>query len=236
MQVCPEEIIHMWAEWNNMKELVIFDVDNTIVQGQTQQLFLNYLLKKKYISVAYYIRILAWFVLYSFGLVSNPLSVMRYAFSFARDKKISELSEMVDDFFVTVLRSKIYPESLAIIQKHQKQGHEVILVSNAVDILVQKISAYVRATAYLSTKLEVVDGVCTGNIIGDIMYGKEKLNAVEKYAQSNGMTLTHSWAYADHGSDISLLSHTTHPYAVNPTKKLKGFAVLHNWPILNFTL
>lgn len=174
--------------------------------------------------------------MYSFGLVSDPLSVMRYAFGFACNKKISDLSNIVDDFFDTVLHSKIYPDAVALVKKHQEESREVILVSNAVDILVQKISAYVHATTYLSTKLEVVQGVCTGNIVGEIMYGREKLHAVEKYAEAQGVSLENSWSYGDHRSDIFLLSHTTHPYAVNPEKKLKETAILNGWPILNFTL
>lgn len=219
-----------------MKEIVIFDVDNTIVEGQSQQLFLNFLFKKKYISFVYYIRIMTWFLFYKLGFVSNPLPVIEYAFFFAKGKKIVDLDLIVNDFFKNILQPKIFPESLEIIKKHQEQGREVILVSNAIDILIKRIAEYLNIQTYLSTKLEIIDGVCTGRIIGGIMYSEQKLDAVKRYAEAKGITLSNSWSYADHSSDIFLLSHTTHPYAVNPTKKLKEFAIINKWPVLNFKL
>jgi len=226
----------MLENLNKMKELVIFDVDNTIVKGQSQELFLNFLYKNGYIPIFYYLRIMVWFIFYKLGLVKNPLSIMKYAFVFVKNKEVTEIDIIAEKFFENVLKKRIYPESIDIIKEHQKNGREVILVSNAADILVEKIAKYLNVSEFLSTKLEIIGRRYTGNITGDIMYGGNKLKALNKYLESDNFYPDSLWSYADHSSDIPLLSQTAHPHAVNPTKKLKENAITKNWPILNFRL
>lgn len=217
-----------------MKEIVIFDVDNTIVQGQSQGLFITFLRKKGYVSMYYYMRLMIWIIFYKLGFAKNPMPAMKYGLSFVKGKKVSEIEKLVDEFFNTVLVKKIYSEARDIIQEHQKIGRSVILVSNAPDILIEKIARYLHIEQYISTKLEQKDGIYTGNIIGDIMYGKQKLHAVNSYIQSKNLSLDNSWAYGDHESDTYVLSGVTHPYAVNPSRKLREIASKNNWPILTF--
>ena len=179
---------------------------------------------------------MTWFVFYKLGFVLDPLPVIEYAFLFSKGKKIADIEYMVDEFFEKVLKFKIYPESISIIKKHQDEGREVILVSNAIGFLVHKVATYLNITTYFSTKLEIVDGVCTGKIVGGIMYSEQKLNAARQYSKLKNMSLNNSWSYADDGTDVYLMSHTAHPYAVNPNKKLKKVANIRGWPVLNFKL
>lgn len=217
-----------------MNEVVIFDVDDTIIKGQSQKLFLGFLFKNKYISIFYFLRLSLWFVFYKMGLIKNPKSAMQYAFSFTKNKTENEIADIVDKFFNSVLVYKIYPEAIKIIKEHKDSGRSVLLVSNAVDVLIKKISSYLEADDFISTKLEIVDGVYTGNINGNIMYGEIKKKSVEDYIKLKGITLDKSWAYGDHVSDIFLLSIVKNPHAVNPSKELRRYANDKGWPIINF--
>ncbi len=217
-----------------MKEIVLFDVDDTIIKGQSQKLFLDFLFKNKYISISYFLRLSLWFVFYKMGLIKNPKSAMEYAFSFTKNKTESDIAGIVDKFFSSTLVYKIYPEAKKIIKEHRDKGRSVVLVSNAVDVLIKKISSYLEADDFISTKLEIVDGVYTGNINGNIMYGETKKQSVENYIKSKGITLDNSWAYGDHVSDIFLLSIVKNPYAINPSKELRKYANEKGWPIINF--
>ncbi len=217
-----------------MKELVIFDIDDTIIKGQSQKFFLEFLFKKNYISLFYYLRLTIWFIFYKLGLIKNPKSAMKYAFSFVKGKTEAEISDLVDLFFDSVLQNKIYPEAINIIEKHQKEGRIIVLMSNAVDVLVRKIASHLKIDNFISTKLELVNGVYTGNIIGNIMYGETKKEAILSYVKARNLQLDNSWAYGDHFSDIFLLSLVKNPYAVNPSKDLKRYAKLKEWGIINF--
>lgn len=219
-----------------MKELVIFDVDNTIVKGQSQGLLVNFLYKNKHVSIFYYLKLIIWVVLYKLGITKDPLSSMKYGLSFIIGKTSSEIEAVIGQFFKEVLLKNIYQDAINIIEEHRKNGRTIILVSNAPDVLINKLANYLKIENYLSTKLENVNGVYTGNILGEIMYGKQKLLAVRNYAELKGLSLTNSWAYGDHESDLFLLSNVAHPYVVNPSSSLRKIAVHNNWPTLTFKL
>lgn len=217
-----------------MNELVVFDVDGTILKGQSQKLLLDFAFKEKYISKFCYFKLNLWFIFYKLGLVKNPLPAINYAYSFLKNKSILEVENLIEKFFNLVLKKYIFKEAVEIIEEHLSSGRKVILVSNAVDILIKRIAKHLNVHDSISTKLEIQNDLYTGEIIGEIMYGENKIKAVEEYAKQKGISTENSWSYADHYSDIPLLSKSAHAFVINPSGKFKKVAMLKKWSILNF--
>jgi HAD superfamily hydrolase (TIGR01490 family) len=218
------------------QELVLFDVDQTLVKDQSQRALLRYLRDKKLISRVAYARILAWFILYKAGMVHQPLPIMEYAFSFLAGKETSFVDAFADDFFKTILVAHIFPEAKKLVEDHQRAGRTVVLLSNAADIVIGRLAAYLGIARYECTRLEVKDGMYTGHIAGAIMYGHYKKEAMERLTKEKAISASDVWAYGDHSSDAELLAAVGHPYAVNPSTSLKKTAMKNNWPILYFNL
>jgi len=217
-----------------MFQLAIFDIDDTLVNGQTQQLLLKYLRGKKVVSFGVFFKISLWFVLYKLGLISNPKKIMEYAFGFLKDWPITKMDGLIDDFFENNLKIKIYQKGLEEVKKHQKEGREILLVSNAIEPVVKKIAEYLQVKNYICTKLEVTNGKYTGRIEGSMVYGQTKVPLIIDFMSKNGYEFKETWGYGDHLSDIHYLEKVTHPFAVNPSKKFLKEAKLRNWPVLYF--
>jgi len=216
-----------------MKELIIFDIDGTIVKGQSQRLFLKYLMSAGMITRIFYIKLMTWFVLYKIGLATNPNKPMEYAFSFLKGKSVGEIASLAHDFFEKKLKSYIYPEALNIIAEHRQAGRTIILVSNAADIIVKEIARHLGVSEYLCTILETDSGLYTGKVYGS-MYGGQKADAITEFSSKRGFELKNAWAYGDHISDSRLLSIVGHPVAVNPSPKLELMARGKDWRITKF--
>ncbi len=216
-----------------MKELVIFDIDKTLVDGQSQKRFLRYLLAAKRVKLTFFLKLIPWFVLYELGLLRDPKKPMRYAYSFLKGKSVQEISGITRDFFERDLKNHIYPEAVELIKEHQDAGREVILVSNSAELIVKDIADYLGVSQYICTKLETVDGKYTGEI-KDIMYGHRKAEAINKFADNHHLDLGVAWAYGDHASDRQLLSLVKHPVAVNPSPTLMATAKKSHWQTMKF--
>jgi len=216
-----------------MKELVIFDIDGTIVRGQSQRLFLKYLLSVHKINLSFYLKLMMWFVLYKLGLVKDPKKTMEYAFSFLKRRPVEEIADLTHGFFEKILKGNIYSGALDLVKEHISLGREVILVSNAAEPIVKELTLYLNVTQYICTTLEIEDGYYTGRI-KEIVYGEHKTDLVEQFAENNGWNLKTAWAYGDHSSDQSLLSIVKHPVATNPSSSLSKIARQKDWPILAF--
>ncbi len=217
-----------------MKELVILDLDGVIIKGQSQLIFLNYLLKRKIIGLFFYLKILIWFIFYKLRPTNNPEKIMNFSFSFLKNKNTKDVEEIIKKFFLENLHKFIFPEIIDIINKHRARGRELLIISNAADILVKEIAEFLDIRHYIGTKLEKVSGVFTGKISGDIVYGKNKVIFAEDFIKKNGLDPKNNWSYTDHISDLNLLLLTSNPCAVNPDRLLKKEAQKRNWPILIF--
>lgn len=216
------------------KQLIVFDIDNTIVKGQSQKYFLTFLYKHKHISWRHYITVLLWFLMYKFSLTRSPERVMAFAYSFLKGQKPTEIQDTTDNFYQNDLRLRLYPLAIKEVRKHQEMGRDILLLSNAGNPLVEKIASELGVGAFICTQLELKNGVYTGKIEGNSVYGENKVRKLERFLADKRYGEIHG--YADHFSDIDLLEFVDVAYAVNPDRKLRRIAESKGWRILNFNL
>jgi HAD superfamily hydrolase (TIGR01490 family) len=215
-------------------DLAIFDIDGTIINTQSQRLFLQFLRRKRVFSFFAYLKLMGWFVFYKTGLIADPLKAMTYAFGFVTGRSEAQMKAWVREFFAEELRSHIYPEARQLIGEHMSRGDLVVLASNAISYLAEELGENlgVPRSACLGTKLEVTDGKFTGRLSGHVLYSSHKITALNNFLGDR--QFENIWAYTDHDSDLELLRFATKPVAVNPTRRLAAVAVAAGWPIRNF--
>lgn len=217
-----------------MKELVIFDVDGVIIRGQSQQLFLKYLLRKKVISLTYYINLIAWFMFYKMGFVKNPTSAMEFAYRVLRGKSEEYLSELTKDFFSSDLINHFYGESRELIQKHRENGSRIVLLSNAIGPIIKEVASYLKVEDFIATRLESNQGIFTGKILGSPVFGKNKVEKIKNYIKFNKLEGYKTTGYGDHITDLDILNYVNEPVAVNPSPELLKIAGKNSWKVLKF--
>lgn len=219
-----------------MNEIVIFDLDNTLIEGQSQELLLSYLLKRGLIGYPFYLKLSLWFLLYKVGLTKKPREMMEYAVSFLKDMPVKEFEIILDDFFEERLKNSIYPEAKEILEKHMEEKRRVMVVSNAISYIPRKVSEYLNIEYFIGTEVEIKGDRLTGRLTGDIAYGINKPALIKEYAEKNGLSLDNAWGYSDHISDMPMLEMVKRPFAVNPCASLRKEAEKRNWPILTFKM
>lgn len=223
----------MLGNTNLTNSIAVFDVDNTILKGQSQHLFLKFARKKGLIKFWPFLKILSWFFLYKIKLANNPKLIMEYAFSFLKGKSQDEMAALSEEFFEKIIMRRIFSQAISIIKKERVSGNKILILSSAADFIIQPIAKFLGASGFISTQLEKDNATFTGKIEGSLVYGKEKLPALKAYLEKAGYPFEKVAAYADHESDIKLLSGITYPHAVNPTMHLRRYAKSKNWPIID---
>jgi len=140
---------------------------------------------------------------------------------------------------------RFFEEGVERVVWHAKQGHAIVIVSGTlaplagaaaraleIELMTRGIATEIRVVA---TKLEESDGVWTGHILGEAMFGEAKARAVVALAEEIGLDLRRSWAYGDSAQDRWMLAAVGNPAAVNPTPRLARVAWNQGWPILRTT-
>ncbi len=139
---------------------------------------------------------------------------------------------LADDAFESVVKPAIYPAAKDLVSRCRDEGHEVVLVSGALDFLMNRLAKHLGATHVIANRLEIKHGVATGRLLRPVVAGPEKARLIREHAKSKDIDLGECFAYSDSYSDVPMLSVVGHPAAVNPDGKLERLAVAYGWPTI----
>ncbi len=219
------------------KRAAFFDVDNTVMQGAS--IFhlarglhrRNFFTTRDILGAAYkqaYFRVIG---------VEDPEHVAEArnsALSFIAGHTTQELQELGEEIFDEAMAHRIWPGTRALAQLHLDQGQRVWLVTAAPIEIASIIARRLGLTGAMGTVAEHVDGVYTGQLVGEMLHGPAKGEAVKALAAREGLDLALCSAYSDSHNDLPMLSMVGDPCAINPDAKLRAHAKKEGWRIRDY--
>jgi alcohol-forming fatty acyl-CoA reductase len=124
---------------------------------------------------------------------------------------------------------RMYPEALERLREHHRQGHRIVILSGALDFVLEPLGDL--ADDVVCASLKQKDGVYTGEISGLPVAGDARARMLASFARKQGIDLSQSYAYADAISDLPMLEAVGRPVAVNPDRRLAVAARGKGWEI-----
>jgi HAD superfamily hydrolase (TIGR01490 family) len=214
-----------------------FDVDNTVMQGASIFHLARGLHRRKFFTSRDIARA-AWDQAY-FRIVGveHPEAVANArvsALSFIAGHRVEELESLSEEIFEEAMAQRIWPGTRALAQLHLDQGQRVWLVTAAPVEIARIIAHRLGLTGALGTVAESVEGVYTGRLVGNLLHGAAKAEAVAALARDEGLDLSRCSAYSDSHNDLPMLSLVGDPCAINPDGKLREHARREGWRIRDY--
>ena len=214
-----------------------FDVDNTMMMGASLFWFARGLAARKYFSS----RDLARFVWQQakFRIAGNESAddmhnIRENALAFVAGREVAEISQAGEEIYDELMADRIWSGTRALAQKHLDAGQRVWLVTATPVELASIIAQRLGLTGALGTVAEVVDGRYTGRLVGEMMHGPAKAEAVLALAEREGLDLSRCTAYSDSANDLPMLSLCGTAVAVNPDTELRAAAKARGWTVRDF--
>jgi HAD superfamily hydrolase (TIGR01490 family) len=214
-----------------------FDVDNTMMMGASLFWFARGLAARKYFTT----RDLASFVWQQakFRIAGNESTddmhtIRENALAFVAGREVSEIVQHSEDIYDELMADRIWAGTRALAQQHLDAGQRVWLVTATPIELAGIIAHRLGLTGALGTVSEIRDGRYTGRLVGELMHGEAKAEAVLALAEREGLDLSRCTAYSDSANDLPMLSLCGTAVAVNPDTELRAVAKARGWTIRDF--
>jgi len=216
--------------------LVIFDLDNTILNGDSDYAMINYLVhtqaldesagKQNQIFIEDYQRGELDFDAYTTFALSAYIGMTR-----------TEINEYMRPFVTKVIEPMINTLALKIIHDHGDRGDTILLASATNELIVQPIAKRLDIQNVIGTQVKFINDKCTGEYIPPSALGEGKLKLVQQWMQRNnfddfsGVTF-----YSDSINDLPLLEAVDFPKAVNPDAMLEKISLERGWEIIDLPI
>jgi HAD superfamily hydrolase (TIGR01490 family) len=214
-----------------------FDVDNTMMMGASLFWFARGLAARKYFTTRDLGRFVwqqAKFRIAGSESADDMHSIRESALAFVAGRSVVEIVQAGEEIYDELMADRIWSGTRVLAQRHLDAGQRVWLVTATPVELARIIARRLGLTGALGTVAEVVDGTYTGRLVGELMHGEAKAEAVRALAEREGLDLERCTAYSDSANDLPMLTLTGTAVAVNPDTELRAVARSRGWTIRDF--
>lgn len=214
--------------------LALFDLDHTLLSGDSDYAWGEFLVEKGIVDREYHSRTNAEHLA---DYEAGKLDIFAFIeFQLAPLKNNSRrLMEQIRGRFVReVIRPMITDNARDLVRKHREHGHTLMIITSTNRFITGPIATEFGIDLLIATEVEEVDGCFTGRTVGAPSFGEGKVQRLNDWLAGTSENLSGSWFYSDSHNDLPLLRLVEHPVALNPDPRLRQEAQRKHWRIIEW--
>lgn len=212
--------------------LALFDLDHTLLDGDTDQLWGEFLARRGLLDLSETgPRLRKFHSQYLAGRL-DARAYLNFILGLLQQLPINMLGVLRRDFMAEMIRPRISDGARNLVEKHRARGDTLLIITLTNRFLTEPIAKEFRVDALLATELEIADDRFTGQILGEPCYQHGKIRHLQTWMAANNESLENSHFYSDSVNDLPLLETVSCPVIVNPDKELARLAQARGWPEL----
>ncbi len=213
--------------------LAIFDLDNTLLAGDSDYLWGTFLVENGLVDADYYARENERFYReYDEGTL-DIFEFLQFSLRPLCEFAPELLEELRARFVQEKIEPIILPAGRDLIAKHKESGDTAMIITATNSFVTSPIAVKLGIEHLIATEPEMIDGRYTGKVAGEPSYQQGKVKRLQAWLAEHGETLAGSSFYSDSHNDIPLLEQVARPVAVDPDATLAQYAASKEWPIIS---
>lgn len=212
--------------------LAIFDLDYTLLRGDSDHAWNQFLVEQHIVDGATYQRENnRYYAEYQAGTLDIH-QYLAFALQPLTQHDPATLATWHRQFMQSKIEPMITPAARALVDKHRQRGDTLLIITSTNRFVTAPIAREFGIDHLLATEPEFTDGRFTGRVTGTPCFREGKVARLKEWLAAQRESLDDSWCYSDSHNDLPLLQFARHPVAVNPDPTLTEEARARGWPIL----
>lgn len=213
--------------------LAIFDLDNTLLDGDSDYLWGQFLAKQGLVDGDWYEQENQRFYdEYKAGTL-DIFEFLEFSLRPLSEHTPEKLDQLHQQFMDECIRPIITQASRDKIAEHAKAGDILLIITATNKFITGPISEELGIENILATDPEMVDGRYTGKVSGTPCFREGKVERLSEWLKQNGLNLADSYFYSDSHNDLPLMEQVSTPVAVDPDDTLRQHAEIKGWQIIS---
>ena len=215
-----------------MSKLTIFDLDNTLLAGDSDRAWGQYIVEKKIVSDAFLVESEKFYNSYYEGDLDID-GFLAFCLKPLTENKLSELLELRKGFIEDKIKPMMLEEAIRTVEQKKIEG-PVIIATATNSFVTRPIADLFKIKDLIATEFIIRDNEFTGEVDGIPCFREGKVKKVEEWVEANGYDLSNATFYSDSFNDLPLLEKVETAIVVDGDDKLIEQAKNNDWECISF--
>lgn len=217
----------------NDVRLALFDLDNTLLAGDSDHAWGDYLCERGILDgIAYKTRNDEFYQDYLAGRL-NIQDYLNFSLEILGRTETLQLDQWHREFMRDCIEPIILAKGEALLAEHRAAGDKLLIITATNRFVTGPIARRLGVETLLATECEMQDGRYTGRTTDVPCFREGKVTRLARWLEESGLSLEDSSFYSDSLNDLPLLEQVTRPVAVDPDPKLRTEAEKRGWPVIS---
>jgi len=213
--------------------LALFDLDNTLLAGDSDHLWGDFICQRGLVDAAeYQARNDAFYADYCAGKL-DVVAYQNFSQAILGRTEPAQLDAWHRDFMREVIEPIILAKGEALLEEHRRAGDKLVIITATNRFVTAPIARRLGVDTLIATECGMAAGRYTGQITGIPCYQEGKVVRLKQWLEETGLDLEDSYFYSDSRNDLPLLETVAHPVAVDPDEVLRATATERGWPVIS---
>lgn len=214
---------------NGNKKLAIFDLDNTLISGDSDYIWGQFLAANGLVDASWYeAKNNNFYQDYRSGKLDIK-EFLQFALKPLSEYSHNKLLKLREKFINERILPLILPKAERLVEQHRDMRHELLIITATNRFVTEPIAQLFRIDNLLATEPEFINGRFTGKVDGIPCFQEGKIKRLQEWLQGEKFADTEMWFYSDSHNDLPLLYRVDHPVAVDPDDRLADIARQRDW-------
>jgi HAD superfamily hydrolase (TIGR01490 family) len=216
-----------------MNELLIFDLDNTLLAGDSDRNWGIFLAEQKVVESSYLNESEKFYNNYYDGSLDID-GFLSFCLKPLIENDMSYLLELRKQFIEDKIKPIVTVPGREIINQAIEDGKTVIIATATNDFVTRPIADLFNVRTLIATEFEVINQKFTGKVLNTPCFREGKVSKVKKWVDDNNFDLSKASFYSDSFNDLPLLEKVKNPVIVDGDDKLLEIGKNRNWDCISF--
>jgi HAD superfamily hydrolase (TIGR01490 family) len=214
-------------------KLAIFDLDNTLIAGDSDHAWGEFLVAKGLVDAVWYkAQNDKFYADYCAGQL-DIIAYSEFVFGFLAQHEMNYLQKLHQQFMAEVIQPLMLPKAQALIEKHRAAGDYLLIITATNRFITEPIAQALGIKQLLATEPAQQAGRYTGKVEGTPCYKEGKITRYQAWLAQQNKNFDKVTFYSDSHNDLPLLSIVDVPVVVDADAKLLAHAQEKGWQVLS---
>ncbi len=213
--------------------LALFDLDNTLLAGDSDVAWGHFLASVGAVDGKEYVRMHDYFYEQYMEGTLDIREFCRFSFQPLLEHPLPHLQQWRQRFVEEHITNMVAPGSASVLEQHRAAGDTLVIITATNSFVTRPIADLLGVEHLIATEPEISDGRFTGELQGIPCFQDGKIQRLQHWLEARGEPLTRiaeATFYSDSRNDIPLLEAVRTPVAVDPDPLLAAHAEQKGWP------